>query len=457
MTWFEAVRQRNAVGQNNDTIFDVDCIDRKTMNSVRGGTIMSSFLKRIDHAPSQQRWAMLRQWMDEAPLLLYEELREHRPVLELPELTMVTRFSDCMSVLSQHDLFSVALYEPKQRGFWMAQDDTAVHWREKSIMQSILDLEELPKIRKFVGESACSILARAGGTIEAVNGLCRAVPIMLVQEQFGFDESDPKELFEWSYWNQYDAFHNQPFDSVVVKDPALIIANREAANQRMVVYLGGLLQRRVADLKAGKVNHDPVTRLLRLSLSGAVQLDMQRVAQNVGGLLIGAVETTSHAAINALAGLLERPEILARAIAAAKNNVSEFDGYVFEALRFDPAFPYFFRVCEKTTRLARGTGHEREIHPGTTVLAITHSAMFDSTAFPHPKEFNPSRPTTNAFHFGQGIHECLGRQIGAQMIPEIVRSVLLQPGVRAVGPVDNKGGPVPEHYLLQWNTSGHGA
>lgn len=219
----------------------------------------------------------------------------------------------------------------------------------------------------------------------------------------------------------------------------------------MVAYLGGLIQRRIADLKAGVARTDPVTRLLKLSLSGALNFDLKRLGQNVGGLLIGAVETTSHATVNAIAGLLARPEILPRAVAAAQQaNASEFDGYVFEALRFNPAFPYFFRVCEKATQLAGGTDYERKVSPGTTVLAVTHSAMFDAAMFSRPDAFDPTRAETNTFHFGYGLHECLGRHIGRQMIPEIVRQVLLLPGIRAEGPVDKKGGPVPESYVLRW-------
>ncbi len=416
---------------------------------------MNSYLKKIEQTPLEQQWPLVRKWMDSEPLALYEELREFRPVLQLPEVTIVTRFSDCTSVLRQHDVFSVALYKDKQGDFWMSQDDTPVHWREKSIMRSILDLEDLADIRKYVAEKASLLLQNAECSIDAVNSLGRAVPIALVQERFGFDESDPKELFEWSYWSQYDAFHNQPFDSVVVENPDLVVANRKASSQRMGAYLVKLIERRTAELEAGKPNNDPATRLLKLSMSGAlIEFDIRRVIQNVGGLLIGAVETTSLGVINSLSWLFEHTEILSKAItAAAKKDPTEFDGYVFEALRFNPAFPYFFRVCEQKTQLAAGTDYMSDITPGTTVIAITHSAMFDDTAFPEPKRFNPTRPEMNAFHFGQGLHECLGRHIGREMIPEIVRQVLLLPGVHATGPVDKKGGPVPEYYPLKWNDS----
>ena len=413
---------------------------------------MKSYLQKIEKTSVDKRWRKIRKWIYAEPFELYEEMRQSRPILELPEVTLVARFSDCVGVLRQYDAFTVALYKPKQSSFWMSQDDTAQHWREKSIMRSILDREQLADVRQYVADKASSLLQKAEGKIEAVNGLSRAVPIAFVQERFGFDESDPKDIAEWSYWNQYDAFHNQPFDSIVVKDPEAVVANREAAAQGLGAYLANLIQRRAAELKAGKDNNDPATRLLKLSLSGALaEFDLTRVGSNVGGLLIGTVETTSHAIINALEWLFEHPGILSQAVsAAAKDDPSEFDGYVFEALRFNPPFKYFFRLCEKETQLATGTDYAHTIKPGTIVLPLMHSAMFDETVFPDPKTFNPTRSQKNTFHFGYGLHECLGIHIGYQMVPEIARQVLLLPGVKAVSQVKKKGGPFPEIYRLKW-------
>ena len=55
----------------------------------------------------------------------------------------MTRFADCADILRRYDAFSVALYKPKQGDYWMAQDDTPIHWREKSIMRAILDREQI--------------------------------------------------------------------------------------------------------------------------------------------------------------------------------------------------------------------------------------------------------------------------------------------------------------------------
>jgi cytochrome P450 len=412
---------------------------------------MASYLQRFDVAAVAERWPLVRGWMIGEPLPFYAELRQKRPILVMPELTLATRFDDCTEILRRHDMFSVALYKPKQGDYWMDQDDTAIHWREKSIMRAILDREDIPAIRTYVAKKAAELLAAAGGSLDAVDGLTRAVPIALVHDWFGFVHSDPAKLRKWSYWNQLDAFWNQPFDAIAWPDPGKIIAEREAATKEMVIYLVGLIALREGEYKIGLGGHDPVSRLLELSGSKALKFDIKRVVLNVGGLLIGAVETTSHAVVNALDVLMKRPDDLAKARAAAQSDdAAAVDGFVFEALRFKPAFPYYFRTCEQDTVLGRGADYETPIAKGTTVLAVTHSAMFDPKALSNPDKFDSNRGQGNQFHFGLGLHECLGVAIGQVMIPEIVRQSLRLKGLSA-GPVDRKGGPVPESWQWRWN------
>jgi cytochrome P450 len=412
---------------------------------------MTSYLQRFDATPVAERWPLVRGWMIGEPLPFYAELREKRPVLVMPEVTLATRFDDCTEILRRHEMFSVALYKPKQGDYWMDQDDTAIHWREKSIMRAILDREDIPAIRTYVADKAAALLAAAGGSLDAVDGLTRAVPLALVQDWFGFSHSDPAKLRKWSYWSQIDAFWNQPFDAIAWPDPGKIVAEREAATKEMVVYLVGLVALREGEFKIGLGGHDPVSRLLALASSKALKFDLKRVVLNVGGLLIGAVETTSHAVVNALDVLMKRPDDLAKARAAAQSDdAAAVDGCVFEALRFKPAFPYYFRTCERDTVLGRGENYETPIAKGTTVLAVTHSAMFDPKALTDPDNFDSNRGQGNQFHFGLGLHECLGVAIGQVMIPEIVRQSLRLKGL-STGPVDRKGGPVPESWQWRWN------
>ena len=162
------------------------------------------------------------------------------------------------------------------------------------------------------------------------------------------------------------------------------------------------------------------------------------------------METTSHVVNHALAELFARPRIKARAIAAAAEpDPATFDGYVWEALRFNPAFPYSFRVAQVPTVLAADTEHATGVPAGTTVLMCTHSAMLDPAAVADPMTFDPKRDVLRTFTFGYGEHECLGRAIATAMVPEMVRQVLLRPGIKRAGDIGYERN-VPEHHVFRW-------
>ena len=76
--------------------------------------------------------------------------------------------------------------------------------------------------------------------------------------------------------------------------------------------------------------------------------------------------------------------------------------------------------------------------------------MFDPALFPDPLAFRPGRPFENYFHFGHGLHQCLGKYVGMVLIPEMVRQVLLLPHVAARGSVDFEGTPFPQHFRVAW-------
>ena len=411
---------------------------------------MSGYLERIEATPDAGKWALVRALMRDESAPFFAEMRERCPVLALPKLTLAFRYADCAMILRRHDDFGVDLYVPKQGDYFMAQDDTADHWRDKSIMRAILDFEQVPEIRAFVAETTAKILDDAGGTIDLPKALTRAVPVAIVQQFFGLDERDPKALIEWSYWNQQDAFHNQPFDERSDADD--VVSHCKRANFRLALYIGRLVLERSVTVKLGLAGQDSISRLLRLSFSRGVKFPLKKVLFNAGGLLIGAVETTSHCVNNVIAELFARPEALAHAQALGAAAPPEaFDAVALEALRLRPAFPYYFRTCNRATQLAGGTPFAQQVMPDTTVLAVTHSAMRDAASFPDPEVFDPARSQGDNFTFGYGLHECLGRAIAKPMLGEIVRQILLRPGLHALGPVGFVNG-VPEKYQLAWQS-----
>lgn len=385
----------------------------------------------------------------------FRELRECRPIFQTPGFTLVTRFPDVTEVLSRERVFSVRLYasrmDPVVNGpFMLSRDDTPVNWREKGIMQAVLRPEELPAVRELAGSIADESLDRAwpDGRIEAVSQLGRYVPIRLCGDYFGFPGPDLASMYRWSRATQSDMFKN------LANDPAVHEASVQAGKE-MLAYLADLLEEKRAALAKPTPSspEDTFSRLLRTELPVELGFDDQRLLANIAGLLIGAGETTSQAIVQVLEQILRRPAVLAEAVAAATApDLDAFDRYVWEALRFNPINPLLFRHCESDYVLAAGTDRETRIAAGTLVFACSASAVFDGNVLPDATEFRIDRPDYTSLHFGYGHHTCLGRYVAAVMIPEVVRRVLLRPGIRLLPPpdgaIDFQGGPFPERFVV---------
>ncbi len=419
----------------------------------------TSYLEQYDAAAEADKFSLVRRWIDTEPLPFFKELRDKRPILVTPKCTLVTRFDDVREILLMYKVFTVKPYVPKMDNYLMAHDDDALHTREKSLMQFMLNRDDLPRVRTMVADISRGILGRKNGQIEVVNDFCRMVPATLVQDYFGLTGAKLADLIEWSYWNQYDTFHNQPFDVLPAELSQQIIDRHNETSKKLSSYITMLIAKRLLAVKAEKLTFstiiklrdDIVTRMLRTSFAKEQDFDIKRLGVNAGGLLIGAIETTSQAVAQVLQYLFQNQEWLTAAkTVAQKEDTTEFDGIVWEALRFVPITPYLFRTTVSDYTAGKGTNHETVLRAGTFVLPVTLSAMFDDRAFESPDAFIPQRNWYNYFHFGFGGHECLGRYVGMVMIPEMVRQVLLKKDVEPQGMMDYKSGPFPESYTLSW-------
>jgi cytochrome P450 len=439
----------------------------------------TNYLEQFDAAAPADKFALVRRWIDTEPLLFFNELRERRPILVTPVCTLVALYDDVIEVLNMPNIFTTALYIPKMAGglYFMAHDDDALHTREKSIMQAMLNRDDLPQVRTMVAKIGKELLDVAGGRMEAIGGYCRMAPATLVQQYFGLTGVDRKDLIRWSYCNQANTFHNQPFDLIPGERRKELESAQEQASQELQKYLTELVLTRWLAVKAentehfllapwyllrlllrklmgkgdGKLEDNVVTRMVRTAYPDAVDFDIKRLGVNAGGLLIGAIETTSQAVSQVIQYLLDHPEWLAKAQSAAQSdNPASFDGIVWEALRFVPIATYMFRQTGSEYTIAKGTEHATTMQPGGIVLAMTQSAMFDKKAFENPEQFNPDRNWYHYFTFGYGSHECLGKYVGMVMIPEMVRQMVLRPGLKASGRIDYEGGSLPQKYELAW-------
>ena len=398
--------------------------------------------------PVSERWPVAREWIRCAPRPFFAQLRERRPVLDCGAVVLVAPRAAVVEILSLPEVFSVALYKPKMGAFMLALDNTEVNYRDKAVMRAVLPWADLPAIRDLAGSITDAALDAGNGALDVVAAIARQVPLQIVQQIFGFTAPD-SDLLRWSYANQLDQFNNLPFDER--PDAEAVAAAATHAREEMRAAFASLIPARLAAIESGAdVPDDSLTRLLRLRLPAAAGFGMDRVVINVGGLLIGAIETTAEAVVRALAEILSRPDVHAAAQNAAAAGPAAFDGYVWEALRFAPIVAFMFRQAEADHVLGHCNPHDAGIQKGQVVLPLSLSAMFDGAWVRNPEQFDATRPDHAYLHFGLGHHECLGRHVAGVMVPEVVRRILLRADLRADGPVEDGGTPFPTAFRISY-------
>lgn len=406
-------------------------------------------------AAAQARLALVGAWLKTRPRELFAELRRSRPMLQTPGFLLVTRFPDVQEVLGHERVFSVRLYagrmDPVAGPFMLARDGTIFNERDKSVMRVMLRPDDLPRVRELVAKRTDENLDAHKGPkgVELVGAVTRRVPIQLCGDYFGFPGPSEEAMMRWSRATQMDMFRNP------TQDPAIHQASVQAGAE-MRAFLRDYIPKRRAALAKDPGPDDTLCRLLKTQLPAVVGFDEERVLANTMGLLIGAGETTSQAAVQVLDQFFQRPEVFAEATAAAREGGDDrLAALVWEALRFNPISPGILRYCEEDYVLARGTDRETLVPKGRVVMAATLSAMFDERELPEPEAFRPGRPAHHYFHFGYGHHLCLGYAVGLVMIPEMLRRLLLRPNLRRAsgdrGAIDYKGGPFPEECWVQFD------
>lgn len=264
------------------------------------------------------------------------------------------------------------------------------------------DVLGVAKIREIAAHATGEILAgaRADGRLEVVGDLARKVPIRVVQEYFGVKGPDDGTLIRWLR-DQFDFLFFDLDGDREKEEKAL------AASEEMRSYLEERMSE--GDLIPGTVFHTMVRQ----------GMSRDFILRTLGGMIIGVVETTAKAAANIIDWYLGRPEELRLLRAALATHGRLPQGFVLEALRFNPVNPVIPRYCRENYPLDDADA-ESVLPKGRRILAATLSAMFDPVTFPKPFRFNPDRPAKNYLHFGLKHHLCQGDHLAPEILSVVV-------------------------------------
>jgi len=373
------------------------------------GSDIEEFLLRLKTAALQN------------PEPLFAVLRSIKPILLVKNYAIVARFEDVQEVLSRDDVFQVTYREKMEiveggSNFFLGMQNSPEYERDVSHMRAAIRREDVGTIiAPFVQETARRQVMNANGRLDVVTQLGQLVPVRLIAEYFGCPPQSEVELADWA--TAIFQFLFVDLDD----DPAVGQAARDAAGKTR-----SYLDQAVGARKAHPNPKDDVLgRCLAMQQIGLPGMDDLAIRNNLLGLIVGAIPTTSKCCAQALDELLKRPpEFAAAQAAAVAGDDALLARYVFEALRFNPNNPALFRVTGQDYPLAKGHIHGVTIPRGTTVVALTQSAMFDERKVDQPGEFRIDRPAYIYMHFGYGLHNCFGRYINQVQIPGILKPLL---------------------------------
>ncbi len=405
-----------------------------------------NFKDLADDSPA----ARIGLWLFEHPSTLTKALRAFVPVLKLGKFVIVTRFDDVREILDTHDVFDVPfgleMTEMSGGGNFVlgmkSGSEGQAYERQKRFMNAAFlrdDVEQV--IKPLAARFANEILDRSAGRVNAVRDLITRVSAKICEAYYGIPIPDEDAFADWTIAMSV-LFFADPFGKESIRRVALAGAP----------HVRRLVDNAIAQAKAGRVA--PNTVLGRLAKLQETETDPPSDA-DIRAILIGM--TTGFTPTNTVSGghmlsvLLEKPEALAGAIQAAKEDRdSDLWRILFEAMRFRPLNFGPYRYCNRDYTLASG----RKIPAGSTVLASTLSAMRDPRRVPDPSTFDASRGLDQYMLFGHGIHACYGAMIADAHITQTLKALFKRPGFRAAAGADGKlqrVGAIPHRLMVEFD------
>jgi cytochrome P450/glutathione S-transferase len=418
---------------------------------------------------------------------IFTLLRRRSPIFIFGKRAIVTRYPDVVEILKRDRDFTIrqanaAKIDRIDGPFILGMDESPEYDREKAMLLQVVRPGDLENIREFVAHTAATLIAQARprGRFDVVNGLARIVPLRLVAHYFGIPGPDDPTMMRWmrdifhyifadltnSQSVLQDALHSsaelRPYMDAKIalrksQQPAKakeVVLERLFAMQQTVNSVPKKVLNWSTNREDALHNDDVLGRLLQMQDAAHPWLDDNTVRRNLGGVIVGAVDTTSKFVTLAIDELLRRPAVLAEARAAAVDkDIEAVRGFAWEAVRFNPHHPLQVRFCSHPTEIAQGQKRANKLPAGTFAYAATLSAMFDPEFFTDPGDFNPRRKV-EYLHFGYGLHTCFGRSINGVQIPEILAALLRLRNLRrapgSAGQILYEG-PFPNRLVLEFD------
>ena len=399
-------------------------------------------------AGAKAQMQLVGQWIAVSPVAFFNELREKSPILKAPAFTLVTQAKDVQDVLTLNDIFTTDLLKQNMLRFIgqtvVELPPSPEYERRKSILRLAFPMQDVTHYREILLDESAKLTQNAvdGNPFDLI-AYAKQLPAAAISRYLGLAELPTEKVVQWMHDINEGAVRNLG-NSPQVNERAA------AASLEVKTQIQDTLQRTRSALSKNSQALTPnfFQRLFRFVPSAATPelpqrptvLDRYLVMQSVPTtyttdddiissllfLMSACVDLTAIAITNVVIELMQRPEVLKQATAAAvQDKDDEFAGYVWEALRFRQPSPGVINTCAQDYTLGRGTAHEQTITAGTLVMGCSISAMHDASVIESPAEFRTGRPWHLAYTFFEaGLHTCHGKYFSMTQIPLAVKQLL---------------------------------
>jgi cytochrome P450 len=286
---------------------------------------------------------------------------------------------------------------------WLMSLDGPPQQRARDLVRREFTPRKIEGLRPLASEIAerliAPIEAQAGSeTVDLIPSLAFALPSEVIRVLFGI----PKD--EWQ----------AGIEDVIRNVGQQVVQGDVSGPTDGIAMIEGLAREFDGRLRSGRVPEGLLSQLCVPDRElGA--LSTLEVVANAVLLVTAAIDTTSGLIGNAVACLLERPELLAR----VRREPERIAAVVEETLRFEPPA----LSCSRSA----GYDHELEgvsIPAGSQLLLGLGAANRDPRRYADPDRFAIDRDHTGLVSFGGGRHFCLGAAL-ARMEAQIAVERLL--------------------------------
>lgn len=368
------------------------------------------------------------------PFPVIEEWRALGPVVHNThhDVYMTFSYRDCAKVIgnvAQFDTESRAAvnFEQAFGGPTMESIDSERHHLIRGIWARDFQREELEGQRELVARVVDERLGvfverlRSGEVVDAVGGLTRSIPTLVIAEMLGIEPERHEQFSDWS--DALGGFSAARGDATERGERL----NREghAAAAALYAYLAEVIDRRRA---GGPGGTDLVSRMV-FDDYAAHMSEREITASNVQ-LVFAGNETTAKLMASTLVALGRHPD-QRRALAADRSLIPRA---IEEMLRWMPV------VANLQQRHACSPDAHVQGVPiplGAAMAPLVIAANRDPARWEHPERFDIFREPKQHLGFGFGMHVCLGLNlVRLETQVWLDRLLDLLPDYEIAGPID---------------------